>query len=91
MDVKHIANLANLSLTPAEEVKFADQFTQTLKTIDLINELDTSQVAPTSQVTGLENVSRPDAIDAARVLTQDQALSNAPHTHQGFFQVPAIL
>jgi len=43
MDVKHIANLANLPLSPEEESKFSVQFAQTLETISLINRLNTSE------------------------------------------------
>ena len=68
MDVKHVAKLANLTLKPGEEEKFKEQFEETLKTIDVINELDTSGVEPTSQVTGLTNVTREDEIDGSRIV-----------------------
>ena len=68
MDVKHVAKLAKLSLKPGEEDKFKKQFEETLKTVDVINELDTSDVDPTSQVTGLINVARDDAIDKSRII-----------------------
>ncbi len=90
MDVKHIAKLANLVLKPGEEEKLASQFADTLKTVDLINSLDTTGVEPTSQVTGLTNVLREDVVDTSRVLTQKQALSNSPSAKNGYFVVPAI-
>lgn len=90
-DVKKVASLAGLSLTQKEETKFTDQFDQTLKVIDLINELDTQNISPTSQVTNLENRTREDVIDTSRVLSQQQALSNAPDSYNGFFKVPSIL
>ncbi len=79
MDVKHVAKLANLTLKPNEEEKFKKQFAETLKTIDVINELDTSDIAPTSQVTGLTNVTRLDKIDASRIIKIGD-----------YFKVPAI-
>lgn len=90
MDVAHVALLANLPITPQEEEKFDRQFTDTLKTVDLINELDTTNTPPTYQVTGLVNVFREDVIDTGRMLSQDQALSNAPKTYNGYFQVPSV-
>jgi aspartyl-tRNA(Asn)/glutamyl-tRNA(Gln) amidotransferase subunit C len=90
MDVAHVAKLANLTLTPEEIKVFAKQFTDTLKTVDLINELDTSKAEPTSQVTGLTNVLRQDVVDKSRILTQAEALSQAKQTHDGYFLVPAI-
>ncbi len=79
MDVKHVAKLANLILKPGEEEKFKDQFAETLKTVEVINELDTSGVKPTSQVTGLTNVTREDRIDKSRMIKIGD-----------YFKVPAI-
>jgi aspartyl-tRNA(Asn)/glutamyl-tRNA(Gln) amidotransferase subunit C len=91
MDVHHIAKLANLTLTSEEEKKLSQEFAETLTTVELINELDTSQVAPTSQVTGLSNVVREDVIDPSRVLSQHQCLSQASQVHEGYFVVPAVI
>ena len=90
MVVKHVAKLANLPLESAEERKFQTQFGQTLDYVKKINELDTTGVSPTSQVTGLTNISRPDVVDTSRALTQIQALSGAHQAHNGYFVVPAI-
>ena len=90
MDVKHVAKLANLPLTSAEEKKFTSQFSDTLQTIAVINELDTSHILPTSQVTGLVNIIREDKIDSTRILSQNQVISQAPATHQGYIVVPAV-
>jgi aspartyl-tRNA(Asn)/glutamyl-tRNA(Gln) amidotransferase subunit C len=89
-EVRHIAKLANLPLAPGEESKFARQFADTLKTINIINELDTSGVEPTSQVTGLTNVTREDVIDKSRILPLEEVLKRAPKSHNGYIVVPAI-
>ena len=91
MDVKLVAALANLPLDPTTESKLQDQFDETLKTVAKVNELNTSGIEPTSQVTGLVNITREDTIDPSRILSQDQALSQARHTHNGYFVVPAVL
>jgi len=83
MDVIAVAKLANLSVTPEEQKLLGLQFSETLKTVNLINELDTSEILPTSQVTGLTNIFREDIIDTARILPP-------PQENQGFFVVPAI-
>ena len=90
VDVKHLAKLAQMEVTEKEEKTLEKGFEQTLKVIDQLNELDTSQVKPTSQVTGLTNVWREDKVDKSRMLTQKQALSNAKKTYKGYFVVPAI-
>ncbi len=90
MDVAHVAKLANLPLKPGEEEKFSTQFDETLKTVNLINELDTQNTPPTSQVTGQKNKTRPDVIDKSRVLPVVTALSGAKKTRQNYFVVPNV-
>ncbi len=89
--VKKVAKLANLSVTPAQEEKFAGQLTGVLEFMSKIQSLDTESVPETSQVTGLTNVFREDLIDEARMFSQEEALSGAKQTHDGFFMVPAVL
>jgi len=90
IDVKHLARLAKMKVSPAEAKKLSKGFKETLKTVSLLNKLDTSNIQSTFQVTGLKNVFRADKIDKSRTLSQKQALSNAKKTYQGYFVVPAI-
>lgn len=83
IDVKHVAKLANLPLAAEEEKRFAGQLAETIKFIDQLEKVDVKGVAPTSQVTGKTNQLRPDEITPS--LSQEQALKNAPKTHNGFF------
>ncbi len=85
-----MAKLANLTVTSDDESKFSSQFEETLKTIDLINKLDTSTVIPTFQVTGLTNIIRPDVIDAARIIPKDEVLAQAHQVYQDFIVVPRV-
>lgn len=62
-EVEHVAKLARLDLSAAEVTKFQEQLGQILDYIDKINEVDTTKVEPTWQVTGLKNVMRPDRVD----------------------------
>ena len=65
--VRHIAKLARLRLSDDETAKMAEELTSILKYVDMLSEVDTKNVKPTAQVTGLNNVFRKDAIrtDAA--------------------------
>ncbi len=58
--VKHIAKLAKLDLNEGEVKKFAGQLSSILEYIDILNEVDTEGTEPTSQVTGLTNVTEGD-------------------------------
>ena len=62
--VRHVAQLARLSLTEEEVVLYANQLSRILEYMTVLNELDTSDVEATAQVTGLQNVQREDAISA---------------------------
>ena len=89
IDVKHIAKLANLPLKETEIEKFEKQLEETAEFVGELNSVDTNSIDPTSQVTGLENVTRGDV--AKPSLTQEAALSNAKSNQNGFFKVDAIL
>ena len=89
IDIDHLAKLANLPLTPDEKSKFEKQLSETLDYVKQLEEIDTKNVEPTSQVTGLENVTRDD--QAAPSMSQEDALKNAKSVHNGFFKVKAIL
>lgn len=89
IDVSHVAKLANLPLTEEEKKKFETQLTETLDYVNQLEEIDTKNVEPTSQVTGLENVTREDVVTPS--MSQEEALKNAKSTYKGFFKVPAIM
>lgn len=61
--VRHVAALARIKVSDAEVDKFAMQLTSVLQYVDILNEVDTDGVMPTSQVTGLANVLQEDTVD----------------------------
>ena len=89
--VEHIAKLANIPITADEVKTLADGFTTTMRVVDQLNKVDTSNTEPTHQVTGLTNVFREDVIDSTRMFSQAQALANAKRTNKGFIVVEQIL
>jgi aspartyl-tRNA(Asn)/glutamyl-tRNA(Gln) amidotransferase subunit C len=89
--VDTIAKLAKISITAEEKKTLAEGFTKVLGVLDQLKKIDVVGVEPIHQVTGLENVTREDEIDVTRILTQDQALANAPKKYNGFFVVDRIL
>lgn len=80
-----IAKLANIPLKNDEEKLFSQQLTSILDLVSKLQKIETRNITPTFQVTGLINVLRDDEIDKNRILTQKQALSNAKKTHDGYF------
>ena len=60
--VRHIAKLARLTLTEEEITRFTKDLGGIFTLIEQLGEVDTADVAPTAQVTGLSNVSRMDEV-----------------------------
>ena len=56
MDVKKVAKLANLPLSSEEEEKYSEQLSKILDYIEQLNQVNTSDVEPTFNVSGQENV-----------------------------------
>ncbi len=89
IDVLHIAKLANLPLKEDEIKKYEEQLLEILEYIEVLKKVNTDNVSETSQVTGLENITKEDLTTPS--LSQDEALSNTKNTHNGFLKVKAIL
>lgn len=89
INVKHIVKLANLSLKEGEEKKLERELSSILDYVNKLQEVNTSNVEPTSQITGLENVTREDKTKPS--LDQEEVLSNAKNKHNGMFKVKGIL
>ncbi|HUD19643.1 MAG TPA: Asp-tRNA(Asn)/Glu-tRNA(Gln) amidotransferase subunit GatC [Patescibacteria group bacterium] len=89
-DVTHIASLANIPVTDGEKKSLADGFTKTIGVVEELNKLDVSVVTAV-HMTGLSNVLREDEVDKKRMFTQEQALANAPNTHNGYFVVDQLI
>ncbi len=89
IDVKYVAHLARLSLTPEEEKKIGDQLGHILSYIEKLKEVDVSGVEPTAHAFPLTNVTRPDEVRPS--LSQEEALKNAPAQANGLFMVPQII
>ncbi len=88
-DVKHVASLARLGMTDEELSTFQEQLSSILDHIEVLNELDTDNIPPTAQVGQLENVVRADEVRES--FPQEVITRLAPHTHDGFIAVPAVM
>ena len=87
--VQHIAALARISLSEAETEAFTQQLSDILDQFEILQNLDTSGVAPTAHVAGLANVLRDD--EPGSSLESKLSLLNAPRRRGDFFQVRAVL
>ena len=89
IDVKYVAPLARLSLSPEEEQMIGEQLGHILGYIEKLKEVDVTGVEPTAHAFPLVNVTRPDEIRPS--LSHEDALRNAPAQANGLFMVPKIV
>jgi len=88
-EVKNIAKLARLELKEEEVEKFTTQLSSILDYIDQLNEVDTDNVEPTYQVTGLKTVVREDLVDQCE--TQEELVKCAPESDGVLVKVKNVL
>lgn len=88
-EVKHVAHLARLAITEEEAVKFAEQLGKITDFAEQLNELDTTNVEPTSHVFPIANVLREDV--AGEGLDREKMMLNVKEQEAGQVKVPSIL
>ncbi|HPM42614.1 MAG TPA: Asp-tRNA(Asn)/Glu-tRNA(Gln) amidotransferase subunit GatC [Candidatus Omnitrophota bacterium] len=88
--VKHVALLSRLHLTENELDIYSKQLASILSYINKLNEIDTSDVRPTSHpLKTLKNVFRKDILKSS--LPVDKALANAPSKEGDHYKVPQVI
>jgi aspartyl-tRNA(Asn)/glutamyl-tRNA(Gln) amidotransferase subunit C len=89
-DVLKLAKLSKIQLTQDELNEFADELSAILDYAEQLASVDTSDLEPTIQVTGLTNVHRKDElIDYG--ITPKELLKNAPAQQDGLIKVKRVL
>jgi aspartyl-tRNA(Asn)/glutamyl-tRNA(Gln) amidotransferase subunit C len=87
--VRKVANLARLELTADEEAKFTTQLSSILDYVEQLNELDVTNVQPTTRAIDVSNVTRGDILQPYP--ERNAILNSAPQQEGDFFRVPKIL
>jgi aspartyl-tRNA(Asn)/glutamyl-tRNA(Gln) amidotransferase subunit C len=88
-NVRHLASLARLTLSPAEEDAFTRQLGQILEFAAQVRSVPTDGVPQTTHVMVPPMRERCD--DAGTSLSASDALANAPEAASGLFRVPRVL
>jgi aspartyl-tRNA(Asn)/glutamyl-tRNA(Gln) amidotransferase subunit C len=89
-DVAKLARLARLRLSEEELDKYTKELSSILKYVEMLGSVDTKGLKPTSQVTGLVNVTRADEI-ADTTTTQAELLKNVPHVQGKLIKVKRMI
>lgn len=88
-DVRKVADLARLKVTDTELDSLAQDLRAIVGYVEVLNEVDTTDVPPMVHAVELHNVLREDVV--LESLPRAAALSNAPRTDGECFLVPAII
>jgi aspartyl-tRNA(Asn)/glutamyl-tRNA(Gln) amidotransferase subunit C len=88
-EVLHIAGLARLELSDQEIGRMQRDLDKIVGYVALLNQLDTTNVAPTSSVAVERAPLRPEGHHPG--LSAEQALAEAPRRSDGGFAVPAFI
>jgi aspartyl-tRNA(Asn)/glutamyl-tRNA(Gln) amidotransferase subunit C len=88
-EVRRVAVLARLRLTPEEETQLTGQLDHILSYMDKLSQLDTARVDPFSHAIEAVNVLREDQVTNGP--NSDAVLANAPDRENTFFKVPKII
>lgn len=88
-EVHYVANLARLQFSENEAKSLAKDMNKILGYMDLLNELDTTNVEPLEHVIEMESRLRKD--EALPTISHEEALKNAPDADSDYFRVPKVI
>ncbi len=86
--VRHVALLVRLGITDEETGEFSRQFTAIIDYFHMLNEVDTNQVPPATEISNTLNVTREDAV--APCMPREDFLKNVPHVEGAYVKVPLV-
>ena len=88
-DIEGVAYLSRLELSEDEKDKFTGHINRLLENFEKLQELDTSEVEPTSHVIPVFNVFRKD--ESRPSLPVEDVVANGPQVADGCFVVPRVV
>lgn len=89
--VKAIAALARLALSDEEVEQATKDLSGILDHFSAIGDIDTTNIPPSDDASGLTNITREDIVKPNMLCTPNDLLDQAPRVQQGYIQVPGVL
>lgn len=86
--VRHVAKLARLAIPEEKLPDFTTKLEGILEYVAILNEVDVTNVEPTSHALKMSNVLREDVVRSG--LPLEAVLRNAPDKDGPFFKVPKV-
>lgn len=90
-EVQHIAKLARLDLTPKEIEKMQKELSLILDYFNLLKEINTERVVPTSHSIEIESVMRKDESKKEDIEKINKLIEMTPEKKKRYIKVKAIL
>ena len=87
--VEHLAHLSRLDFDDDSKEKMKFDFEKILDFVAKLEEVDTDNVEPLTYMSSELNVLREDKVE--QVLTQEQALKNAPVNDTDYIRIPKVI
>ncbi len=88
-DVRKVSNLARLEISDQDVQIYADQLEKILEYVAQLEEIDTTNIPPTTRAVEVINVLREDIIESTN--SREDILNLAPRREGEFYRVPKIL
>ena len=89
-EVEHLGRLARLALTEEEKAQYAAELSAILEFVEHLQEVDTTDVEPTAQVTGLEDVYRDDVVVPQSAEVMQKIVEQFPDRDGNLLKVPGV-
>lgn len=89
-EVEHLGRLARLVLTEEEKERYATELSAILDYVEQLQEVNTTDVEPTSQVTGLEDVYRDDVMHGCGDEMRKKIIEQFPEREGDLLKVPGV-
>jgi aspartyl-tRNA(Asn)/glutamyl-tRNA(Gln) amidotransferase subunit C len=87
--IAKLSRLSMLDFDEAEKEEIKADLVKMIGFVDKLKELDTSGIEPLLHMSGNNNMLREDEVN--NMLTQEEALRNAPLHDRQFFRVPKVI
>lgn len=88
-EIKKIALLSRLEVKEDQMETVGKQLNDILSYMDLLSQVDVTDVKPTAHAVSMSNVMRDDVPQPS--LANEKALQNAPEQANGYFKVPKVI
>lgn len=88
-EIKKIALLSRLEVQDEDLESVGKQLNDILTYMELIGQVDISDVEPTAHAVSMFNVMREDVPQPS--MSNEDALQNAPEQEDGYFKVPKVI